>query len=359
MKLKKGFCFLLAVTLLCSLLPAASLAAYVPEDFANTSWFGQFTGTHDNNLINRYIDFTIKNCDQQGNFTGSAKITSVEGQGSFFDSIWYTYNFMGQIDFAAGTFQMRLVQVTGHSSGISVLQNQGYEGTIQQTPAGELRMVGTYYDSRVKDLPFSASRTSAWARENMTEANILGLIPDSLQGADMTRPITRAEFTAVAVKLYETLTKEAAAGATTPFTDIDGNINKGDIEKAFNLNITAGVSETEFQPDVSINREQLATMLCRVVKKYRFREWNLATDDQYTLDTTGAPIFADDADISAFAKPSVYYMAKMGILQGVDSTHFAPKNLNSQQQAMGYATATREQAIIISLRIYKQADQLN
>lgn len=358
MRQKRFLCALLAVVLAFCLLPVTALA-YEPSDFANTSWFGQFTGTHDGSLINRYIDFTISSCDQQGNFTGSAKITSVEGQSSFFDSIWYTYDFVGTIDFSANTFTMKLDKVTGHPSSISVLQEQGYEGTIQQSPNGELRMVGTYYDSRVKDLPFSASRTSAWARESMTEANILGLIPDTLQGADMTRPITRAEFTAVAVKLYESLTKESATGIATPFTDIDGNPNKGDIEKAFNLNISAGVSDTQFQPDVSINREQLATMLCRVVKKYRFRDWNLAVDSQYALDITGVVPFADDADISDFAKDSVYYMAKMGIIQGIDSTHFAPKNLTSQQQAQGYATATREQAIILALRIYKQADQLN
>lgn len=356
MKRKRFLCALLAAVLACSLLPVSALA-YAPSDFANTSWFGQFTGTHESALINRYIDFTISSCDQEGNFAGSAKITSVEGQG-WYDTIWYTYDFVGKIDFNANTFFMRLDKVTGHPSNITVLQEQGYEGTIQQGANGELRMTGTYYDSRVKDLPFSASRTSAWARESMTEANIAGLIPDTLKDADMTRPITRAEFTAVAVKLYESLTGNTSPSAGSPFTDIATNLNKEDIEKAFYLNITDGISSTEFAPDKAINREQLATMLCRVVKKYRFEDWNLASDSQYTLDTSGVTPFADDADISAFAKPSVYYMAKMGIVQGVSDTHFAPKNITSQQEAQGYATATREQAIIIALRIYKQADQL-
>ncbi len=357
MKRKKLLCALLAAALVCSLLPITALA-YDPGDFANTSWFGQFTGTHNNDLINRYIDFTINSCDQQGNFTVSAKITSVEGQGANFDSIWYTYDFVGKIDFSTNAFSMWLDQVTGHPSNITVLQEQGYEGVIQQSANGELRMVGTYYDSRVKDLPFSASRTSAWARESMTEANIAGLIPDTLKDADMTRPITRAEFTAVAVKLYESLTGAPAPSASAPFTDIAANPNKGDIEKAFSLNIAVGLSATEFAPDDAINREQLATMLCRVVKKYRFADWNLASDSQYVLDTSDVALFADDADISAFAKPSVYYMAKMGIIQGVTDVLFAPKNITSEQEAQGYATATREQAIILSLRIYQQADQL-
>lgn len=357
MKQKRMLCALLALVLACSLLPMTAFAAYSPSDFANTSWFGQFTGTHDTALVNRYIDFTINSCDEQGNFAGSAKITSVQGQGSL-DSIWYTYDFIGKIDFGTNAFTMKLNRVTNHSSGITVLQNQGYEGTIQQSAAGEMRMVGTYYDSRVKDMPFSASRTSAWARETMTEANIAGLIPETLQGADMTRPITRAEFTAVAVKLYESLTGQTAPSAGTAFADIASNPNKADIEKAFALNIAVGLSDTEFAPDRPINREQLATMLCRAVKKYGNPSWNLAVDDQYPLDISGAVPFADDANISDFAKPSVYYMAKMGIIKGVTDTLFAPKNMTSQQEAQGYATATREQAITLALRIYQQADQL-
>jgi hypothetical protein len=49
-------------------------------------------------------------------------------------------------------------------------------------------------------------------------------------------------------------------------------------------------------------------------------------------------------------------MSEMGIVKGVDSSHFAPKNVTDKQTAEGYASATREQAIAISLRIFKKAD---
>ncbi|MCD8342920.1 MAG: S-layer homology domain-containing protein [Oscillospiraceae bacterium] len=67
-------------------------------------------------------------------------------------------------------------------------------------------------------------------------------------------------------------------------------------------------------------------------------------------------LFEDDDQISDYARQSVYYMAKMGIINGVDDTHFAPQNTTDEQEAPGYATATREQAIALSLRIYKLAD---
>lgn len=46
-------------------------------------------------------------------------------------------------------------------------------------------------------------------------------------------------------------------------------------------------------------------------------------------------------------------MVKYGVLTGIGSNIFAPKNLNSEQEAIGYANATREQAIVMSLRSYE------
>ena len=156
---------------------------------------------------------------------------------------------------------------------------------------------------RIGDVPFFATHTSDWARDEMTQANIAGLIPDTLKDADMTKRITRAEFAAVSVKLYESLTGTTAEASTTPFTDISGDSNRTDIEKAYGLGIAVGVSDQEFAPDVEINREQLATMLCRTIKKYKFDGWTIDSDDQYQLDTSGVSTFADDADISDYARP--------------------------------------------------------
>lgn len=75
-------------------------------------------------------------------------------------------------------------------------------------------------------------------------------------------------------------------------------------------------------------------------------------DDSFYLDTSGIAKFEDDNEISDYAKPSVYYMAKFGIIKGVDETHFAPKNSTEWQKAVGYATATRELALIMALRIF-------
>lgn len=200
------------------------------------------------------------------------------------------------------------------------------------------------------------SPVSAWARPEMEEAYSKGLVPEGLVGKDLTEKINRAEFAAIAVQLYKGLSGETASSSGSPFTDIAGNPNAAAIAQAYHLGITDGTSATTFAPDTLITREQLATMLCRTVKKYSFDGWTLANDAQYYLDTSGTELFADDADISAWAKPSVYYMVKFNIVNGVDATHFAPKAVTTEQQARGYAMATREQALAISLRIFNLSD---
>ena len=200
------------------------------------------------------------------------------------------------------------------------------------------------------------SSVSQWSTPEMEEAYKEGLIPERLVGEDLTKPVSRAEFSAIAVELYEALSGKNTEVAKTPFTDIANDPDKEYIQKAYGLNVVVGISDTEFAPTAGVTREQLATMLCRTIKKYKFADWTYATDSQYYLDSEGVKKFADDKDISDYAKPSVYYMVKMGIINGMDETHFAPKNTTTEQEATGYASATREQAIALSLRTYKLSE---
>jgi len=192
------------------------------------------------------------------------------------------------------------------------------------------------------------SNASEWATKELKKADEMGLIPDSLRGKDFKKPITRAEFAAVAVKLYENLTsKKATPIEKNPFTDT----KDPEILKAFNLGVTNGTSATLFSPDAFITREQLATMLTRALKTAYIPGWTLPTDGNFTLNFTMPAKFADDANISEYAKQSVYFMAANGIVNGVGSNKFAPKNTTSSEEALLYANATREQALAIAVRI--------
>ncbi len=191
-------------------------------------------------------------------------------------------------------------------------------------------------------------QASAWAQGEIAKADALGLIPDSLQGVDLTKPITRAEFAAVCVKVYENLSGTAAIPAlNNPFTDT----NDVEVLKAYNVGITTGTAADKFSPDVLLNREQAATMLTRVFKKVSLVGWTMQTDAQFSLEYTMPAPFADDAKISGWAKDSVYFMAANGIINGTGSNNFSPRATTPAEEAQNYASATREQALAIAVRM--------
>ncbi len=69
--------------------------------------------------------------------------------------------------------------------------------------------------------------------------------------------------------------------------------------------------------------------------------------------TDGAPIFIDEKSISSWALEHVKYMSKLGIIKGVGGK-FMPKAITTAEIASGYANTTREQAIAMSLRTFKE-----
>jgi len=206
-------------------------------------------------------------------------------------------------------------------------------------------------DTFVMSVPFTisgASNTSGWAGEEIEKANQLGLIPDMLKGQDLTKQITRREFAAVSVKLYENLTgTNPTPAATNPFTDT----NDVEVLKAYNVGLTAGTAADKFSPNVLLNREQAATMLTRVLKAVYIPGWTLPTDNDFTLSFTMPAPFADDAKISDWAKPSVYFMAANGIIAGTGNNMFSPRATTAAEEAALYASATREQALAIAVRM--------
>lgn len=194
--------------------------------------------------------------------------------------------------------------------------------------------------------PKDYGNASSWAVSELDMAAQSGLIPDSLKGADMTKPITRAEFAALGVKLYEQATGTSASAASpNPFTDT----NNAEILKAFNLGITTGTSATTFSPNVLINREQCAAMLFRTIKA-------IQPEGNYSI--AGIPDFPDQTNISSYAVEATKYMSRLGIVKGDSKGYFMPKATTDAQTAAGYGMATREAAILMSVRTYEKMDEI-
>lgn len=164
---------------------------------------------------------------------------------------------------------------------------------------------------------------SSWARDDIVRSIGLGLVPVSFQN-EYRQQTTRAEFCALAVAIYETvmgrvITERAAFNDT----------NDINVLKMGALGVVQGVGGGNFAPNRELTREQAATMLSRLA------------------GVMGTPLpahtatFTDMGNASGFAIDAIGQMQRSGIMGGVGSDRFAPRD-----------PYTREQSIITILRMF-------
>ena len=103
---------------------------------------------------------------------------------------------------------------------------------------------------------------------------------------------------------------------TGKFTDVKADAYYAPyVNWAAQTGIVTGVTATTFAPDTNINREQMAVIMANYAKK-------LGYDLPQTLK---AVTFADNAQISSWAKDAVRAMQQAGILAGKNGNKFDPK----------------------------------
>lgn len=169
---------------------------------------------------------------------------------------------------------------------------------------------------------------SSWAQEYVKEAVAASLVPQALQ-EKYTQAVTRGEFCALAVQLYETATGRTAA-SRVKFSDTT-DIN---VEKAAALGVISGVGDNRAAPDSPLTREQAATMLA-----------SLAQACGKPL-SAGGTSFADSASVSSWAADAVGQVAASGIMNGTGNGSFSPQG-----------QYTREQSITTMLRLFEYLKQ--
>ncbi len=173
---------------------------------------------------------------------------------------------------------------------------------------------------------------SDWAQNYICKARKRYILPKEMLDDNFCDAITREEFAAIMVEFYELIAYAYidADISETPFTDCNPESPYSSyVAKAYKLGITNGTGETTFSPTENITREQLAAMLSRIL-------------ELDTLDVETEYIFEDDSAISDYARHAVYTLYGAGIVQGIGEGIYAPQ-----------ATATKEQAITMTLRIYE------
>jgi len=179
------------------------------------------------------------------------------------------------------------------------------------------------FESYIEHRAAWVSGPSNWAAEQIEAAIRLGLVPEHLQSG-FVRPITRAEFAALVVALYENQRGE--------ITGRIAFIDTGDeaVRKAAYIGVVQGVGGGRFAPSDHLTREQAAVMLARLA------------------EALGQPFpdhvatFYDMDNVSDWARTAVGRVQKAGIMQGVGGNIFAPRD-----------QYTREQSIVTILRLFE------
>lgn len=174
------------------------------------------------------------------------------------------------------------------------------------------------------------AKVADWAREQVDSAAVKGLMPDSL-GDDFTVNITRAQFAALSVKLYEAMSgEEAPAPGGSPFSDTTDPA----VIQANALGIVDGKGDGKFAPDDLVTRQEAALMLSRA----------------YTRLGGGIPkveatTFADNNKVASWAMDAVAFMSDNKIVNGKGDNKFDPQGSASIQEAM-----------VIALRMFENLD---
>jgi len=168
----------------------------------------------------------------------------------------------------------------------------------------------------------AADSPSTWAADQVNKAINAGIVPTALR-SDYTKTITRAEFCALAVAMYERIRGEITG--RTKFDDTT-DVN---VEKMAAVGVVDGIGNNNFAPNDNLNREQAATMLSRLAS---------ALGKPFSSQESA---FSDNSNISSWAIKEVGEVQAAGIMTGTGNNTFSPKD-----------AYTREQSILTMFRLY-------
>ena len=177
------------------------------------------------------------------------------------------------------------------------------------------------------------SDISAWAQADIVAAQAAGLMPSSLESLSARGEITRAEFCGVAVNAYKTISGKAVfASGKQPFRDCDDP----NVTAAYELGLISGRGDGYFDPDSSIERQDLCVMLYNILDA-------TGVDAPEIAGAACIEDYPDVLQIKDYALDAVVTMVDYAVVNGIsaenDSTLLSPSG-----------TATREQALIMANR---------
>lgn len=178
----------------------------------------------------------------------------------------------------------------------------------------------------------AAEAPSNWAKSAVDTARNAGIVPEQVDQA-YTQSITRADFCALAAAVYRTWEKSGNVKSVEKTAVSFSDTKDEDVLLCASLGVVNGVGNGKFAPQQQLTRQQAASMLHRL--------GNLRKNAKDSVKDRMPHVFADGADIQAWARSDVYWAYNSGVMNGVSGNRFAPNN-----------SYTHEQSIATMLRLY-------
>ncbi|MBQ6937414.1 MAG: S-layer homology domain-containing protein, partial [Clostridia bacterium] len=164
-----------------------------------------------------------------------------------------------------------------------------------------------------------AAITGHWAEKEATALAQKGIIKGKNGSYALEDNVTRAEFTAMLVRVFE-LDELTYNG---DFADVSGNEwYAGVISAAYNQGLFDG-SNGKAYPNNNITREEAVKLLVCFIEKYNGQ-----------IESTEIVSFKDSAAISEWAEKYVSKAVSGGFIKGMGNNEFMPKGTLTRAQAM-------------------------
>ena len=214
---------------------------------------------------------------------------------------------------------MSYIQQGSSSAGTS--SSSGRPSVSSGAPvSSQIKEPSVSDESKEKEkIYFDDIKNVKWAEESikeLTERNIIS--KDSTKKFRPDDYITREEF----VKLIVCTLSLKTTSSDVTFDDMQKNAwYCSYISAAVNSGIINGYNEKEFGIGDMITREDLATIIYRVITKLG-----------YEMSSDKAEEFSDSDTVSAYAKEAVKAVKSMGIINGMGDNLYMPKSFATRAQ---------------------------
>lgn len=193
---------------------------------------------------------------------------------------------------------------------------------------------------------YALTGISPWAKSDVLAAGTAGLAPDKFASLDARTPISRAEFCAVALNLYEAERKTKVPRTKKVYFK---DCKDPDVNTAYEMKLVSGRDQNHFAPNEPVSRQDL----CVILENVRTR----CEADKPKI-TVSAKSFPDGKDLRPYAVSATEIMLSSGIIRGVEVTQSHDPERAGQTLTLldPLGTATREQSLIMANRFLECFD---